>query len=145
MQDSQLSENAYKEDDNMNDGFQLIKGNKGKSKGGEPAEGVRRSSRLEAYEDVKVTNMSISRAKAKDAFIHKVNSSNPFSIMNTDSSTLIEIANSLRVELGSNDREIEVSVNLIKSLEMARSSLMQQSVSVNCKMIGPLKIRSPCH
>jgi hypothetical protein len=45
---------------------------------------------------------------------------------------LIEIANSLRVELGSNDRKIEESVNLIKSLEMARSSLMQQSVSVNC-------------
>jgi hypothetical protein len=45
---------------------------------------------------------------------------------------LIEIVNSLRVELGSNDMEIEGSVNLIKSLEMAKSSLMQQSVSVNC-------------
>jgi hypothetical protein len=77
-QESQLSENAYKEDDNMNDGFQLIKGKKGKSKAREPAEGVRRSSRLEAYEDVKVTDMVISRAKAKDALIHKGNSSNPF-------------------------------------------------------------------
>jgi hypothetical protein len=53
-------------------------------------------------------------------------------ILNTDSNTLIEIANSLMVELGSNDREIKESVNLIKSLEKARSSLMQQSVLVNC-------------
>jgi hypothetical protein len=39
---------------------------------------VRRSSRLEAYEDVKVADMAISRAKAKDVFIHNGKSYNPF-------------------------------------------------------------------
>ena len=75
MQDSQGSENVHKEDDNLNDGFQIIKG---KSKTGEQAEGVRRSSRLKAYEDVKVADMGISREKAKDAFIHNGKSSNLF-------------------------------------------------------------------
>jgi hypothetical protein len=89
---------------------------KGKSKNGEQAEGVRRSLRLEAYEDVKVANTAISKVEAKYAFIHKGKSSSPFSVLNTDSCTLIEIAKTLKVELGSNDREIEDSINMIKSL-----------------------------
>jgi hypothetical protein len=101
MHDSQNSENETKEEGALKDGFQLVKNKKGKGKMGEQADGVRRSSRLEAYDDIKVSDMAISRAEAKDAFIHKGASANPFSVLNTDESTLCDIAASLNVSSGS--------------------------------------------
>lgn len=55
---------------------------------GNPVDGVRTSSRLEAYEDIKVSGMAISRAEAKDTFIHNGASTNPFSVLNTEDSLL---------------------------------------------------------
>jgi hypothetical protein len=52
------------------------------------------------------------------------------SFMNTNDCTLIEIATTLNVELGSNDKEIIESVSMIKSLEEARSSLLHQTVNI---------------
>jgi hypothetical protein len=86
MNDSQNGENETKEEGALKDGFQVVKNRKGKGKIGEQADGVRRSSRLEAYEDIKVLDMAISRAEAKDAFIH---SANPYSVSNTDDSTFM--------------------------------------------------------
>lgn len=51
-----------------------------------------RSSRLEAYEDVKVPDLAISKAEAKDAYIHKGNSDNPFFVLNSNEFSLPEIA-----------------------------------------------------
>lgn len=50
--------------------------------------------------------------------------------MNTNDCTLIEIATTLNVELGSHDKEIIESVSMIKSLEEARSSLLHQTMNV---------------
>jgi hypothetical protein len=100
------------------------KDKKSKAKGKEMVEGFRRSSRLEAYEDVKVADMAISRAEAKDAFIHKGVSCNPFSVLNTDDDVVIDLAKNLDVGLGSNSSEVLESLALIKSLEAARANLI---------------------
>jgi hypothetical protein len=47
------------------------KDKKNKGKGAELMEGTRRSTRLEANEDIKITEKAISRAVAKDAFLNK--------------------------------------------------------------------------
>lgn len=49
MNDSQNGENETKEEGALKDGFQVVKNRKGKGKIGEQEDGVRRSSRLEAY------------------------------------------------------------------------------------------------
>ncbi|PWZ39774.1 hypothetical protein Zm00014a_043686 [Zea mays] len=126
MNDSQNGENETKEEGALKDGFQVVKNRKGKGKIGEQADGVRRSSRLEAYEDIKVLDMAISRAEAKDAFIH---SANPYSVSNTDDSTLCEIAASLNISFGCNEIEKSESLSLIRSVEKGRSSLLLQSVT----------------
>ena len=52
-------------------------------------EGTRKSTRLEATEDLKITEKAISRAAAKDAFLNKGMSSNPFSVLNTSDNILV--------------------------------------------------------
>jgi hypothetical protein len=47
------------------------KNKKNKGKGAELVEGTRKSTRLEANEDIKITEKAISRAAAKDAFLNK--------------------------------------------------------------------------
>jgi hypothetical protein len=44
---------------------------KNKGKGVELMEGTRKSTRLEANEEIKITEKAISRAVAKDAFLNK--------------------------------------------------------------------------
>lgn len=99
---------------------------KGKQKVGEQAEGPRRSPRLETSEEMNVTEKAISRAAAKDAFLSKGNSHNPFSVLNSSESELIDIANILNVDLGKNSREAESSLCHIKSLELVRSNMIIQ-------------------
>jgi hypothetical protein len=48
------------------------------------AEGLNMSVLLKANVNAKVADMAISRVEAKDAFLNKGMTSNPFSILNTD-------------------------------------------------------------
>jgi hypothetical protein len=107
----------------------MVKNRKGKGQMGDQADVPRRSSRLEAYEDVKVSDMAISRVEAKDAFIHKGTLANLFSVLNTKDMILCEITESLDVSLGCNEREKDESLSLIRSIEEARSNPLLQSVT----------------
>ncbi|PWZ14404.1 hypothetical protein Zm00014a_023093 [Zea mays] len=98
---------------------------------GELAEGVRRSSRLESKDEMKIADKATARAMAKDAFINKGTSYNPFSILNTDNVVLMDVAHKLRVELGSSVNEAVENLDLIKSLELSRKNLVVQSVKCN--------------
>ncbi|AQK57581.1 Germin-like protein subfamily 3 member 4 [Zea mays] len=80
---------------------------KGGSMEGELVEGVRRSSRLESTEEMKIADKAAARAMAKDAFINK------------------------GVELGSSFNDAVKNLNLIKSLELSRKKLVVQSVKFN--------------
>jgi hypothetical protein len=84
-------------------------------------EGTRKSTRLEANEDIKITEKAISRAATKDAFLNKGTSSNPFSVLNSNDETLIEIADLLNVSLGKNKEEINLNLDEIKRMENERS------------------------
>jgi hypothetical protein len=97
----------------------------------ETSEGVRRSSRLESSEEVKIADKAAARAMAKDAFINKGMSYNPFSVLNTDNDVLFDVANRLGVELGSSFDDAVENLNLIKSLELSRKNLVVQSVKIN--------------
>jgi hypothetical protein len=97
----------------------------------EASEGVRRSSRLESSEEVKIADKAAARAMAKDAFINKGMSCNPFSVLNTDNDVLFDVANKLGVELGSSFNDAVENLNLIKSLELSRKNLVVQSVRIN--------------
>jgi hypothetical protein len=72
-------------------------------------EGLRRSPRLEVGDDLNIIEKAINRAEAKDAFLHKDNCDNPFSVLNTED-VLVDIANSLGVSLGNNNDEVELSL-----------------------------------
>jgi hypothetical protein len=96
------------------------KNKKNKGKGAELMEGTRKSTRLEANEDIKITEKAISRAVAKDAFLNKGMSSNPFSVLNTSDNVLIEMADLLSVSLGKNDEEICLNLSDIKMVETER-------------------------
>jgi hypothetical protein len=79
---------------------QTGKDNKGKAKLVDQVEGTRKSSRLEANDDIRITDKAINRAEAKDAFLNKGNNPNPFSILNSENNLLIDIAKKLGVNLG---------------------------------------------
>jgi hypothetical protein len=95
------------------------------------AEGVRRSSRLESSEEVKIADKAAARAMAKDAFINKGTSYNPFSVLNTDNVVLMDVAHKIGVDLGSSFKDAVENLNLIKSLELSRKNLVVQSVRIN--------------
>jgi hypothetical protein len=95
---------------------------------GEVAEGVRRSNRLESSDDMKIADKAAARAMAKDAFINKGSSYNPFSVLNTDNSVLMDVAHRIGVDLGSSFNDVVENLNLIKSLELSRKNLVVQSV-----------------
>lgn len=54
---------------------------------------------------MKIAYKTINRAEAKDAFLNKGMSSNPFTILNSDDKTLLGIACMLNVNLRANDEE----------------------------------------
>jgi hypothetical protein len=83
-------------------------------------EGTRKSPKLGATEDVKIAEKAINRAEAKDAFLNQSNNQNPFSILNSDDSTLIEIAYMLNISLGSSKEEIKSNLKSIKEMEKDR-------------------------
>jgi hypothetical protein len=98
---------------------------------GEVAEGVRRSSRLESSEEMKIADKAAARAIAKDAFINKGTSYNPFSVLNTDNTVLMDVAHRIGVDLGSSFNDAVENLNLIKSLELSRKNLVVQFVRIN--------------
>jgi hypothetical protein len=104
---------------------------KGGSMEGDLTEGVRRSSRLESTEEMKIADKAAARAMAKDAFINKGTSYNPFSVLNTDNVVLMDVAHKIGVELGSSFNDAVENLNLIKSLELSRKNLVVQSVKIN--------------
>jgi hypothetical protein len=101
---------------------------KGVTMEGDHVEGIRRSSRLESNDEMKIADKATSRAMAKDAFINKGISSNPFSVLNTDNFVLMDVALNLRIELGSSFNEAMENLELIISLELSRKKLAVQSV-----------------
>jgi hypothetical protein len=66
----------------------------------EHGEGIRRRSRLESNDDMKIADKAAARAMAKDAFINKGMNSNPFSVLNTENYVLMSIASDLGIALG---------------------------------------------
>jgi hypothetical protein len=93
------------------------------------AEGVRRSSRLETIDDMKIVDKATARAMAKDAFLTKGMNSNPFVVLNTENSLLLSIASDLDIELGKSLDESLTSLELIKSLELSRNALVCRATS----------------
>jgi hypothetical protein len=91
-------------------------------------EGIRRSNRLESNDEMKIADKATTRAIAKDAFINKGMSSNPFSVLNTKNSILMNIASNLGIELGPSSTDSVVNLELIKSLELSRKNLAIQSI-----------------
>lgn len=69
---------------------------------------------------MKIAEKAINRAEAKDAFLNQSNNQNPFSILNSDDSTLIEIAYMLNINLGSSKEEIKSNLKYIKEMEKDR-------------------------
>jgi hypothetical protein len=104
---------------------------KGGSMEGELAEGIRRSSRLESNDEMKIADKATARAMAKDTFINKGTSYNPFSVLNTDNVVLMDVAHKLGVELESSVNEAVENLDLIKSLELSMKNLVVQSVKCN--------------
>jgi hypothetical protein len=80
---------------------------------------------------MKIADKATARAMAKDAFINKGTSYNPFSVLNTDNAVLMDIAHKLGVQLGSSINEAMENLDLIKSLEPSRKNLFVQSVKCN--------------
>jgi hypothetical protein len=87
-------------------------------------DGIRRSSRLEANDDMKIVDKATARAMAKDAFLTKGMISNPFSVLNSDNHVLLSIASELDIELGNSLDESISNLELIKSLELSRNTLV---------------------
>lgn len=94
-------------------------------------EGTRKSSRFETNDDVKIVDKATTRAMARDAFLNKGMSSNPFSLFNSDNDVLMDIALKLGVELGSSNVESASILDLIKSLELTKNNLVFQSIKNN--------------
>jgi hypothetical protein len=116
-QDDMISEKDDPEKHDMNTDE---RNKKNKGKGADPMEGIRKSTRLEANEDIKITDKAISRAVAKDAFLNKGMSSNPFSVLSTSDNILIEMADLLNVSLGKYDEDVCLNLNDIKMIETER-------------------------
>jgi hypothetical protein len=98
---------------------------------GDVAEGVRRSSRLESTKEMKIADKATARAIAKDAFINKGTSYNPFYVLNTDNVVLMDVAHRIGVDLGPSFNDSVENLILIKSLELSRKNLVVQSVKIN--------------
>jgi hypothetical protein len=94
----------------------------------EHGEGIRRSSRLEANDDMKIADKAAARAMAKDAFMTKGMNSNPFSVLNTENPVLMSIATDLGIELGNSFNESITNLELIKSLEVSRNVLVCSAI-----------------
>jgi hypothetical protein len=125
----------------VQDEQQIVKDNKGKARLVDQVEGTRKSSRLEANEDIRITDKAINRAEAKDAFLNKGNNPNPFSILNPKNSVLIDIANKLGVNLGKDDNEVLDNLEIIKCLEEERVRAIIPVIStddINNKFTGNL-------
>jgi hypothetical protein len=73
------------------------------------------------------SHKAINRDEAKDAFLNKGMNFNPFTILNSDDNLLIDIAEILKMDLGSNVDEINFSLNHIKNLERDRTNLIHTS------------------
>jgi hypothetical protein len=95
------------------------------------ADGVRKSSRLEKNDDVKVADKAIYRAEAKDAFLNKGMCSNSFSLLDSNNDDLIDLANKLGVSLGPSDSDMIDNLELIKDLERSRKILAFQACKEN--------------
>jgi hypothetical protein len=91
------------------------------------SEGIRKSSRLEKNDDIKVADKAISRAEAKDAFLNKGMNKNYFSLLNASNEDLFDISNRLGVCLGPSDSSAMANLDLIRDLEMSRKILAIQS------------------
>ncbi|PWZ46480.1 hypothetical protein Zm00014a_025952, partial [Zea mays] len=91
------------------------------------SEGIRKSSRLEKNEDIKVADKAISRAEAKDAFLNKGMNNNPFSLLNASNENLFDISNRIGVCLGPSVSSAIANLDLIRDLEMSRKILAIQS------------------
>jgi hypothetical protein len=91
------------------------------------ADGVRKSSRLEKNDDVKVADKAIYRAEAKDAFLNKGMCSNSFSLLDSNNDDLIDLAYKLGVSLGPSDSDVIDNLELIKDLERSRKILAFQA------------------
>jgi hypothetical protein len=135
VKDEDLVLSPFQEKEKMNicalqseDASKEVGDKKGGSMEGDHVEGIRRSSRLESNDEMKIADKAIARAMAKDTFINKGISSNPFSVLNIDNAVLMDVAHKLGVELGSSYIEAVENLDLIKSLELSRKNLVVQSV-----------------
>jgi hypothetical protein len=97
----------------------------------EIVDGTRKCSRFEVADDMKIADKATTRAVARDAFLNKGMSSNPFSLINADNYLLISVADKLGVGLGVSSADVVTNLELIKSLEVTRNSLVAQFVN-NC-------------
>jgi hypothetical protein len=95
------------------------------------SDGVRKSSKLEKNDDVKVADKAISRAEAKDAFLNKGMCTNSFSLLESSNVDLLDIADKLGVSLGPSETAAIDNLELIKDLELSRKILAFQA----CKKI----------
>jgi hypothetical protein len=94
----------------------------------EYGDGIRRSSRLGTNDDMKIVDKATARAMAKDAFLTKGMFSNPFSVLNSDNHVLLSIASDLDIELGNSVDDSISNLELIKSLELSRNTLVCRAV-----------------
>jgi hypothetical protein len=94
----------------------------------EYGDGIRRSSRLETTDDMKIVDKATARAMAKDAFLTKGMFANPFSVLNSDNHVLLSIASDLDIDLGNSVDESISNLELIKSLELSRNTLVCRAV-----------------
>jgi hypothetical protein len=70
--------------------------------------------------------------------MNKCMNHNPFSVLNSDDGTLIEIVGKINVNLGSTNSEIVESLNYIKSLERNRSFMIQHHASMDIEKQKPI-------
>jgi hypothetical protein len=109
------------------DEIQEMKGKKPLENSISSSEGIRKSSRLEKNEAVKVADKAIFRAEAKDAFLNKGMNNNSLSLFDTNNEDLLDISNTLGVSLGPSDSVAKTNLDLIKELELSRKILAIQS------------------